>query len=589
MALTPLNENLGRTRAAHLLRRTVFGATLAEVDSFAALTPTEALTLLFKDGLESPLPPIDPATGSEWMVSGTSDANSENLDSLFLRWHIGQMCGGLAPNEDKLAHIFREKMVLFLHTHFTTKKSTVSNSRSLYYQNELFRRFAFDKNLLVEPEDPLETPIQLNFKSLVIKVCVDNAMLKFLDGRLNVKGNPNENFARELLELYSAGRGLEGSDKNSEFDGDYGTFTEQDVQEGAKILSGFDVDPNFSVIDPDTGLPTGRIRGNGNIANQHDNNTKELSIRFNNAVIAPNPELLVGGEATRESALDEIQQFMDAIFDQEETAKHICRKIYRFFGYHEITEEIHAGIITDLAQIFIASDFKIQPVLEAFFSSREFYEGAAGLEDDVYGSIIKSPIDLVLGHARTFEINLPHYLNNPTEFYEATGFMLDRIGDMGLDYYEPFEVAGYSAYHQYPIYYRGWITTNYLTQRYSYFQKVSSGMMDETQVELLAPIDYVVKNLDFTLASNARDLVAEVCKQLLSVSSNVSFGDDASELTEERLSYFLNAFLLTFAIDENPEEAWTIRWTNGFDPEVVSRQLQDLFNAILQSPEYQLM
>ncbi len=589
MALTPLNENLGRTRAAHLLRRTVFGATQAEVDTFAALTPTEALTLLFKDGLESPLPPIDPATGSEWMVSGTSDANSENLDNLFLRWHLGQMAGGIATEEDKLAHIFKEKLVLFLHTHFTTKKSSVSNSRSLYFQNELFRKFAFDKNLEAEPLDPLEPPIELNFKSLVVKVSVDNAMLRFLDGRLNVKGNPNENYARELLELYSAGRGLEGSDKNVEFEGDYGTFTEQDVQAGAKILSGFELDDTFTTIDPDTGLPTGKLRGNSNIANQHDNSIKELSARFSNTVITPNPELLLGGEPTRESTLDEIQQFVDAIFNNEETALHICRKLYRFFGYHEITEEIHSGIISDMAQVFIDSNFKIQPVLEAFFSSREFYEGASGVEDDVYGSIIKSPIDLVLGHARTFELQLPHYLNNAADFFETTGFMLGRISDMGLDYYEPFEVAGYSAYHQFPIYYRGWITTNYLTQRYSYFQKVSQGMMNDIPVSLLAPISYVENNLTFATASNARNLVEEVCKQLLAVSSNVSFGDDTSELTEERLTYFLNAFLLTFAIDENPEEAWTIRWTNGFDPEVVTRQLQDLFNAILQSPEYQLM
>jgi uncharacterized protein (DUF1800 family) len=135
------------------------------------------------------------------MVSGVTDSNSENLDSLFLRWHLGQMHGGIATEENKLSHIFREKLVLFLHTHFTTKKSVVSNSRALYFQNELFRKFAFDSYLQVVPLDPLDPPIELNFKSLAIKISVDNAMLRFLDGRLNVKGNPNENYARELLEL----------------------------------------------------------------------------------------------------------------------------------------------------------------------------------------------------------------------------------------------------------------------------------------------------------------------------------------------------------------------------------------------------
>ncbi|GAA5025859.1 hypothetical protein GCM10011506_10860 [Marivirga lumbricoides] len=578
MALTPLNETLGRHRAAHLLRRTVFGATQTTINTFASLTPSDAMERLFKDNLESPLPPIDPATGTEWMTTGTTDANSEGfeLENYFLRWHLGQFLGGLSTGEDQLAYIFKERLVLFLHTHFTTKKSVVNNSRALYFQNELFRKFAFDSFL----------PDELNFKALTVKVSLDNAMLRFLDGRFNVKGNPNENYARELLELYSAGRGLEGADKNTQEEGDYGTFTEEDVQAAAKILSGFDFDDSFSEIDPDTGLPTGKIKSNGN---QHDNNPKTMSFRLGNTVIAPDPELLVNGEPTRESAIDEIRQLIDVIFAQEETAKHICRKIYRFFGYHEIDDSVQAGIITDLANVFIAADYKIQSVLTAFFTSREFYEGATGVQDDVFGSIIKSPIDLVVGHARAFELTLPNYITNASEFYEITGFMMGKIDDMGLSYYEPYEVAGYSAYHQFPIYHRGWITTTYLTQRYAYMQNVSLGMMDSNPLSTLTPIEYVEKHIDFGLASNAKSLVEEVCKQLLAVSENVSFTNAASELSEERLNYFLNAFLSTFQIDQDPEGAWTTRWTNGVDRETVVRQLQDLFNSVFQSPEYQLM
>ncbi|PTB91936.1 hypothetical protein C9994_14735, partial [Marivirga lumbricoides] len=216
-------------------------------------------------------------------------------------------------------------------------------------------------------------------------------------------------------------------------------------------------------------------------------------------------------------------------------------------------------------------------------------EGATGVQDDVFGSIIKSPIDLVVGHARAFELTLPNYITNASEFYEITGFMMGKIDDMGLSYYEPYEVAGYSAYHQFPIYHRGWITTTYLTQRYAYMQNVSSGMMDSNPLSTLTPIEYVEKYIDFGLASNAKSLVEEVCKQLLAVSENVSFTNAASELSEERLNYFLNAFLSTFQIDQDPEGAWTTRWTNGVDRETVVRQLQDLFNSVFQSPEYQLM
>jgi hypothetical protein len=242
-----------------------------------------------------------------------------------------------------------------------------------------------------------------------------------------------------------------------------------------------------------------------------------------------------------------------------------------------------------LATVFRDNDFRIQPVLEAFFTSREFYEGAAGVTDDSYGSIIKSPIDLVIGQARSFELELPDYIDEYEAFYEASGTLLSRIDDMGLAFYEPYEVAGYSAYHQFPIYHRSWITTTYLTQRYAFVQYLNFNMMNDLQLNMLSPIEYVEKFIDDSIASNARLLVEEVCRHFLPLSNSIAFEDNSSELTNERLLYFLDAFLNTFAIDENPEEAWNFRWTNNVDRETVSRQLLDLFNGVLQSPEYQLM
>jgi len=582
MPLTPLNEILGSQRASHLLRRTTFGATPDLVQKFAQYTPQEAISELFVADLPIPEPPIDPATGEEWMTTGTTDNNSEGfeLEQFFLGWQLGQFLAPNANEEQKLSLIFRERVVYFLHTHFTTKRSIVNSSRALYFQNQLFRQFAFDQFLT---ED-------LNFKDLVVKISLDNAMLQFLDGRLNVKGSPNENYARELLELYSIGRGLEGADKGNNEAGDYGTFTEQDVQEGARVLSGFNVDGTFSLIDEQTGLPTGIAKGNGLVASQHDNESKQLSFRFSDTTITPDPELLSNGQPTYESAVDEIKQLIEAIFQQEETAIHICRKIYRFFVYHEITEDIQNGIIKDMATVFTEQNFSLQAVLQSLFTSQEFYEGADGVSDDNFGSIIKSPLDLIMGHARSIDLKLPDYTLNLAGFYEITNQWLRKMGDMGLNFYEPFEVAGYLAYHQFPIYHRGWITTSYLTQRYAYMQSVSMANMEEMSVELMTPIQYVEKYVEQNTASNAKSLVVAIANQFLALTDNLGFQQpDNSPLTEERLNYFLSAFLKSFQIDENPEEAWTFRWTNGVDRETVERQLQDLFNAILQSPEYQLM
>src|SRR5688572_28763505 len=93
MALPEYSGPLEIKRAAHLLRRATFGATKPQIDSFASLTPQEAIIQLFGQSLPAPVLPIDPKTGQEWVLSGISDANSEEseLEDYLLRWFIGQM------------------------------------------------------------------------------------------------------------------------------------------------------------------------------------------------------------------------------------------------------------------------------------------------------------------------------------------------------------------------------------------------------------------------------------------------------------------------------------------------------------------
>ncbi|MFY0598945.1 MAG: DUF1800 family protein [Cyclobacteriaceae bacterium] len=591
MPFTPLNEILGKERAAHLLRRTSFGASVKEIDAFALLTPTQAFAQLYDDQLpEAPLP-IDLATGTEWITTGTTDANSESfiLGRHINAWQIGQILAAGVSEDKRLAYSFRERLVFFLHTHFTTKQSISGNNRGIYYQSALFRKYAFDRDDWTRPneEDPSlpDEIIPVNFLKLTNKLCVDNAMLVFLDGRLNVKGSPNENFARELLELYVIGRGLEGIVPASGTDGDYFNYTEQDVQEGARVLSGFDVDGTFSNIDEDTGLPRGVIKG-GTIASAHDNGVKTLSERFDSSTIQPTAELTQNGSPTEESLLDEISQLLDIVYAKNETALHICRKLYRFFVYHDISESVQSGIIQDMADIFRANEFKLYPVLEALFTSREFYEGGAGYEDDAFGSIIKSPLDLVAGLVKNFEIEVPDY-TSWSAFYNFHQSILNHVSNMGMDFYEPFEVAGYPAYHQFPIYNRSWITTNYLTQRYDYIARAfEDGIaIGSDKIDIY---DLVKTNIDNATARDAKALVIALTKNFLPVSGVVSFDDPAtSELTEERLNYFLTTFLGD--IDVDPEASWTFRWDNEDDVETMTMQLVNLMNALLQSPEYQLM
>lgn len=582
MALAALQGQLGPKRAAHLLRRATFGPTKEQIQLFAGLNAQQAVERLFVSDLPDPELPLDPATGQEWFISGATNANSGGMDLIrfFKGWCLGQMMRTDVANIE--AYSTREKLVFFYHTHFTTKETVVNNSRSLYFQNELFRRFAFDG--LAD-----ETNGEVNFKALTRKICIDNAMLRFLDGRLNLRGNPNENFARELLELYTIGRGLEGTLPETSEPGDYILFTEQDVQQAALVLTGWDTDENFETLDEETGLPRGVLRGGDENGNQHNNEVKTFSDRFNGATIQPNEALLLNGNATYESALDEITQLIDMIYASNETALHICRKLYRYYVYHEITQELSDTVITEMANTFVSSGYQIQAVLEELFQSRHFFDAEDGFDDNNFGGLIKSPLDLTIGTIRFFETETPDATADPEGFYNFTDGILRAMEEQGMNFYEPFEVAGYAAYHQFPIYNRNWISTNYLARRYDFIRSFLPTMAVEMpEMVSIDALDYT-RNRFSDDAQDARNLLIEYTSFLLPNFENIDFDAAEGEVTAERLNYFLFAFLRDPQIDEDPEAAWTFRWNNGVDDEVIQNQLVSLLNAIMQSPEYQLM
>jgi uncharacterized protein (DUF1800 family) len=421
---------------------------------------------------------------------------------------------------------------------------------------------------------------------------VDNAMLRLLDGNLNVKGSPNENYGRELLELYTIGRGFEINLPPPTGEGDYVFYKEQDVQQAARVLSGFDFDDTFSTIDPDTLLPRGSVRGSATNASAHDNASKTFSSSFIDTstglpyVIAPDALLLTNGNATEASALDEISQLIDMLYEQPETAMHICRKLYRFFVYHEITDAINTNVISMMADVFRANNFKLQPVIENLLRSEHFYDVAGGVTDDKLGGIIKSPLDIVTGTLRFFNYTLPNLISDAAGFYEQTGEMLSHIRNQGMEFYQPFDVAGYDAYHQYPIYHRAWISVNFLTNRYEFIERLLDPMNEGIMVNVL---QFVRDTVPMGVASNARALVIELVQYLLPWADNLTFdvsADDSATITAERLNYFLVTFLSDF--DPDPEAQWTFRYTNQVGAGTMQGQLTNLFNAILQSPEYQL-
>ncbi len=169
----------------------------------------------------------------------------------------------------------------------------------------------------------------------------------------------------------------------------------------------------LETIDPDTLLPRGKVKAAPtmplNIATKQKKKFRYGPAGTTPVEVIPDPTLTNGSNPTEGSALDEIRQLVDAVYANPETPQNICRKIYRFFVWAPHTPEdmnpIDETIITEMANTFVANNYKLQPVIENLLRSKHFYQAAGGpreVTDDNLGCIIKSPIDLVVGTYRFF-------------------------------------------------------------------------------------------------------------------------------------------------------------------------------------------
>lgn len=550
-SLVQITGTLGVQNAAHFLRRTTFGPTRTAIDEFAAKTVTQAIADIMQPSA-APAAPLDPETGENWLPKpDDSNSGDDSLFEYFKGWFMELMrTSGMN---------ITEKMTFFWHAFLPADHTLIQNSTSLYYQNALYRQYALG-----------------NLRDLMKKVAVDNAMLVYIDNTLNIRFNPNENFARELMELYTIGKGPQIGPE------DYTNYTETDVKQAARVLTGIIHNFDFDTIDPDTGLPRGKVKLNDQLqAENHDAGIKVFTEKFNNTEIAPDatdPAMMIDGMATEAGFYYELSSFIDMIYAQEETSKFFCRKLYRYFVYYKITDEIEQDIIIPLAATLRANNFEVQPVLEQLLASEHFFDLNNLVDTEInIGALIKSPMELTVGAFRFFNIAMPTDLNDLYEmsYRQSISRMLTN---QGIDFYAPIDVAGYPPYHQVPAYNRNWISPNSLAQRYNLSNDLINGKENESGV-MLYQLDIVAYVEDTTNVSDASDpaiLVKELTDYMFT-----------QTIPQERFDYFLNDVLLDTLMPEEWTEAWTDYQATGDDSNVRS-QLERLFHAIIQTPEYQL-
>ncbi|MEZ4959084.1 MAG: DUF1800 domain-containing protein [Saprospiraceae bacterium] len=525
--LDPYTGPFGYEQAAHLLRRATFGPTYQQIKDAVANGLDATMQQLFADQ-PMPAPPLnhyytdDPnvPVGQTWVdapyVQGVQQIQTYRNQSL-RAWTIGVLL------QEGIS--IREKLTLFWHNHYVT--SDINDPKYIYKYITTLRENALG-----------------NFRELTKMVNIDPSMLRYLNGRDNSAVAPNENYARELLELFTIGKGpIAGP-------GDYTNYTEDDVVQMARVLTGwrdvgmFSNDPN---LQPSAAF----------LPNRHDQGTKQLSYRFNNTVI---PNLMDQEHA----------HLIDVIFSKDECARFICRKLYRWFIYYVITPDAEANVIQPMAQILLDNDYEIRPALETLLRSEHFFDMLS------VGPMIKSPVDFTMSLFKTLEVDIPQA--NLNQLYRHW-WQIFRVPLplMQQEYYALPSVAGWKAYYQEPVFYRDWISAATLNVR-----------MDFTTTMITAgyQVAGAVSQVDVLKVAAAIDM-AEDPNILIETLAKILY---PQPLTQGQLD-----FLKEVLIPGLPDFEWTVEYAeylnNPTDPGAVAAvqsKLQSLLVTMLSMPEFYL-
>ncbi|MCB0735109.1 MAG: DUF1800 domain-containing protein [Flavobacteriales bacterium] len=407
--LSEYTGSWGLAEVRHLLRRTMFGAAQADITYFSQKTMSQAVDELLSVSSTAPSPPVnnynngrvtdpDISFGDTW-VNGPDNAAlyGARTNSLKAWW------AGLMINQDRS---ILEKLTLFWHNHFSTEITVYRDPIYGYNHLAMLRANAMG-----------------NFKSLVKSVTLDPAMLNYLNGQRNTKNAPDENYARELQELFTLGKGPDSQ------------YTEEDVRQAAKVLTGWRINrTNYTSYF----LP-----------NQHDSGDKTFSSFYGDQVI--------NGQAGADGA-NELDSLLDMIFAEEEVAKYVCRRLYRWFVYYDIDSGVETDVIEPLAQIFRNANYNIKPVLEALFKSEHFFDVANR------GCVIKSPIDYIMGLIRQTDIVLPDSSKLEEQYY-FWQIAYQVCAGQQQNLLDPPNVSGWPAYYQIPQFHEIWVNTDTLPNR----------------------------------------------------------------------------------------------------------------------------
>jgi Protein of unknown function (DUF1800) len=531
--LEPYTGTWSDNEIRHLLRRTTFGVKQAHLEALRGITASQAVDIILMEQAVLPNPVnnyngfpsekdgkpwdiVDPEVpiGKDW-TTAKFDLDVEYWRNMSLKdWWLRSIL--------EQAPSIHEKMTFFWHNHIPIQMLEVYNARLSY------------PYLLTLRSNALK-----NVKTLIKEVTISPAMLFYLNGTYNEKWAPDENYARELQELFCIGKGVDSK------------FTEDDVKAAAKILTGWKADWD----------KPSNVYFNSSV---HDTTDKQFSSFYGNKIIKGK---------TGQDGKSELDELLTMLFDNNETALFLCRKLYRFFVYAQIDTTIEDNIIKPLAALLRKSNYDIKPVLEKLLKSQHFFDAQNR------ACMIKTPLDFVLGICREFEIKFPE----PTDYkynFIAMSYMYWTLENMQCAVGDPPNVAGWPAWYQKPQLDRAWITTATITKRAQ-----NSDMMifwgygpDDKHLSSINEFEFTksLKN-----PSDVNSLINEVLVRMFPFE------------VDDNVKKHLKSLLL---YNQTNEQYWTDAWadylktpTDEMKINNVRWRLRPFYQYLMQMDEYQLI
>ncbi|MEO5996633.1 MAG: DUF1800 domain-containing protein [Chitinophagaceae bacterium] len=531
-SLAAYTGSWGKPELAHLLKRTMFGAATVDLDYFKSRSLPDVVSELLNPSAPLPPPPIkeydstgalvpdtNVAAGTTWVNDPATDgAITSRRKASLKKWWTG-----LIINQDRS---IREKMTIFWHNHFSTEMDVLGDSQFLYKHHNLLR-----------------TNCLGNFKSLVKAVTIDPSMLVYLSGNNSTLTAPNENYARELQELFAIGK------ENNP------NYSEDDVKAAARVLTGWRT----------TAATVSSYYDN----TRHDKANKQFSSFYNNTIITGRNSTTAGDQ--------EIDDLLTMIFNKKaEVSKFIVKKIYRWFCYYAIDAKTEANVILPLANIFVTSNWDIKPVLSALFNSEHFFDARNR------GCLIKSPIDMVTGMCREFNFAFPNVTTAYIDAYGMYEYVRNYTSTMGQSIGDPPNVAGWPSYYQEPQFHELWLNTDTLPKRNKFTDVfIGSGYTNAAKTFTIK-IDPLAFAKNTSNPGNPNQLIDDSLAILFTVPLS-----DASKASIKK------QILLS---GQETDQYWTDAWIaylgnqviTGTPYKTVLSRLQTFYKYLMNLAEYQL-